>query len=95
VGQPRHHHTLTLLTRWTQRLAAPARTWRGFPPIGADPWEAFPHAHPRYQTPDDDALVRTRLACGNPMKRGAVASRCLHCGPGQPLVAMRGQSSWC
>ena len=93
--QPRHHHNLNLLTRWTQMLAAPARAWSVFQQIFADHWEAFQHAHPRYQTPYYDALVRKMLACGNPMKMGSVEYRCLHCGQGQHLVAMRGKSSWC
>jgi transposase-like zinc-binding protein/putative transposase len=95
VGQPRHHHNHNLLTRWTQMLAAPARAWRVFQQIFAEPWEAFQHAHPRDQTPYYDALVRQMLACGNPMKMGAVAYRCLHCGQGQHLVAMSCKSSLC
>ena len=35
------------------------------------------------------------LACGNPEKLGSVAYRCLHCGQGKPLVALRWKSSWC
>ena len=31
-------------------LAAPARDWSVFKQIFADHWEAFQHAHPRYQT---------------------------------------------
>jgi Transposase zinc-binding domain len=95
VGQAQHHHHLNLLTRWTQMLAAPARAWRVFPQIFAEHWEAFHHAHPRYQTPYYDALVHKMLAGGNPMKMGSVAYRCLHCGQGQHLVAMRCQSSLC
>src|SRR5216684_4386319 len=95
VVQPRHHHNLNLLTRWTQMLAAPARAWSVFQQIFADHWEAFQHAHPRYQTPYYDALVRKMLACGNPMKMGSVEYRCLHCGQGQHLVAMSCQSSLC
>ena len=95
MGQPRHHHTHNLLTRWTQMLAAPARAWSVFQQIFAAPWEAFHHAHPRSQTPYYDALVRQLLACGHPLKRGSVEYRCLHGGPGQPLVAMSGTSSRC
>src|SRR5256712_9644 len=95
VVQPRHHHNLNLLTRWTQMLAAPARAWSVFQQIFADHWEAFQHAHPRYQTPYYDALVRKMLACGNPMKMGSVEYRCLHCGQGQHLVAMSCKSSLC
>src|SRR2546428_9888970 len=95
VVQPRHHHNLNLLTRWTQMLAAPARAWSVFQQIFADHWEAFQHAHPRYQTPYYDALVRKMLACGNPMKMGSVEYRCLHCGQGQHLAAMSCKSSLC
>jgi Putative transposase/Transposase zinc-binding domain len=35
------------------------------------------------------------LACGNPEQSGSSAYRCLHCGQGTPLVAMRGKSSLC
>ena len=69
---PRHHHNLNLLTRWTQRLAAPARAWSVCQQSFAAPWEAFHHAHPRSQTPYDDARVRQMLACGHPMKMGSV-----------------------
>ena len=93
--QPRHHHNLNLLTWWTQMLAAPAQTWSVFQQIFAEHWEAFQHAHPRYQTPYYDALVRKMLACGNPMKMGSVEYRCLHCGQGQHVVSMRCQSSLC
>ena len=76
-------------------LAAPARAWSVFQQIFADHWEAFQHAHPRYQTPYYDALVRKMLACGNPMQMGSVEYRCLHCGQGQHLVAMSCKSSLC
>jgi hypothetical protein len=61
----------------------------------ADPWEAFQHAHPRSQTPYDHGLVGKRLACGNPTQIGYMAYRCLHCGQGKHVVAMRGKSSLC
>ena len=76
-------------------LAAPARAWSVFQQIFAEHWEAFQHAHPRSQTPYYDALVRKMLACGNPMKMGAVEYRCLHCGQGQHLVAMSCKASLC
>ena len=38
-------------------LAAPSRDWSVFQQIFADHWEAFQHAHPRYQTPYYDGLV--------------------------------------
>src|SRR5256885_15062122 len=70
VVQPRHHHNHNLLTRWTRMLAAPAWAWSVFQQIFAEHWEAFQHAHPRYQTPYYDALVRKMLACGNPHEDG-------------------------
>jgi hypothetical protein len=51
-------------------LVAPAGDWSVFQQIFADHWEAFQHAHPRYQTPYYDALVAKMLACGNPKKIG-------------------------
>jgi Putative transposase/Transposase zinc-binding domain len=76
-------------------LTAPSRAWRVFQQIFADHWEAFQHAHPRYQTPSDDGLVAKRRAGGQPEKMGYGESRCLQCGPGTPLVAMRCQASLC
>ena len=35
------------------------------------------------------------LRCGDPKKRGSSEYRCLHCGQGKHLVAMRCQSSRC
>ena len=52
-------------------LAAPSRDWSVFQQIFADHWEAFQHAHPRYQTPYYDGLV-AMLACGNPEKIGYI-----------------------
>ena len=57
VVQPRPYNHLNLLTRWTRMLAAPSRDWSVFQQIFADHWEAFQHAHPRYQTPYYNALV--------------------------------------
>ncbi|MGE3537302.1 MAG: transposase [Candidatus Tectimicrobiota bacterium] len=93
--QAPHHHNLNLLTRWTPMLAAPARAWSVFQQIFADHWEAFQHAHPRYQTPYYDALVRKMLDCGNPVKMGYIEYRCLYCGQGTHLVSMSCQSSLC
>src|SRR5262249_37724603 len=76
-------------------LTAPSRHWSVFQPIFAAHWEAFQYAHPRYQTPYDDGLVAKRLACGTPAKSGDIESRCLHCGPGKHLVAMRCKASLC
>ena len=75
--------------------AAPSRDWSVFQQIFADHWETFQHAHPRYQTRYYDGLVAKMLACGNPDKMGYVAYRCLQCGQGPHVVAMRCQSSLC
>ena len=95
MGQPRHRNNPTPLTRWTRMLAAPTRDWSVFQPIFADPWEAFQHTHPRYQTPYYDGLVAKMLACSHPEKIGDIEYRCRHCGQGKHLVAMRGKSSRC
>ena len=71
------------------------RRWSVFQQIFADHWEAFQHAHPRYQTPYYDGLVAKMLACGNPEKIGYIEYRCLHCGQGKHLVAMSCKSSLC
>jgi hypothetical protein len=95
VVQPRYRHNPYPLTRWTQMLAAPARDWSVFQQIFADHWAAFQHAHPRYQTPYYDELVRKMLDCGNPAQMGYVEYRCLHCGQGKHVVAMSCKSSLC
>jgi hypothetical protein len=74
-------------------LTAPSRDWSVFQQIFADHWEAFQHAHPRYQTPYYDGLVAKMLACGNPEKIGYIEYRCLHCGQGKHVVAMSCKSS--
>jgi len=61
----------------------------------ADHWEAFQHAHPRYQTPYYHGLVGKMLACGNPAKIGYREYRCLHCGQGKHAVALSCKSSLC
>jgi len=95
VVQPRHHNHLNLLTRWTRMLAAPAGDWSVLQQIFADHWEAFQHAHPRYQTPYYHGLVGKMLACGNSVKIGYMEYRCLHCGQGKHVVALRCTSSLC
>ena len=60
------------LTWWLRMLTAPSRDWSVFQQIFADHWEAFQHAHPRYQTPYYDGLVAKMLACGNPEKIGYI-----------------------
>jgi hypothetical protein len=74
-------------------LAAPSGDWSVLQQICADHWEAFQHAHPRYQTAYDDGLVGKMLACGDPDKIGDIAYRCLHCGQGKHVVAMSCKSS--
>jgi len=76
-------------------LAAPSRDWSVFQQICTDHWEAFQHAHPRYQTPYYDGLVAKMLACGKPDKMGYVEYRCLQCGQGTHVVAMSCKSSLC
>ena len=76
-------------------LAAPSQDWSVFQQIFADHWEAFQHAHRRYQTPYYDELVSKMRACGNPAKMGYVEYRCLHCGQGKHRVAMSCKSSLC
>ena len=80
-------NNLIPLTRWTPMLAAPARDWSVFQQIFADHWEAFQHAHPRYQTSYYDGLVGKMLACGNPETDGLYRI---------PLPALwPGQAPWC
>jgi Putative transposase/Transposase zinc-binding domain len=76
-------------------LAAPSGDWSVFQQIFADHWEAFQHAHPRYQTPYYNGLVGKMLACGNPTKIGYMEYRCLHCGQGKHVGAMSCKSSLC
>jgi hypothetical protein len=76
-------------------LTAPSGDWSVFQRIFADHWEAFQHAHPRYQTAYYDGLVAKMLACGNPHQMGYVEYRCLHCGQGKHLVSMSCKSSLC
>jgi predicted SnoaL-like aldol condensation-catalyzing enzyme len=76
-------------------IAAPSRDWSVFKQILAEHWDAFQHAHPRYQTAYYDGLVAKMLGCGNPDKMGYMAYRCLQCGQGKHLVSMSCQSSLC
>ena len=69
--------------------------WSIFKPIFAVDWDAFQHAHPRYQTPYYKGLVAKMLACGNPEKMGYIAYRCWYCGQGMPMVAMSCKASLC
>ena len=76
-------------------VAELSRDWSVFKQLFADHWDAFQHAHPRYQTAYYDGLVAKMLAGGNPEKMGDSAYRCLHCGQGKHLVAMSGKSALC
>jgi hypothetical protein len=76
-------------------LTQPAGDGRVFKQSFPDHWEAFQHAHPRYQTADSNDLVAKMLACGTPEQMGSVDYRGLHCGQGKPRVSMRGKSSLC
>ena len=76
-------------------MAAPSRDGSVFKQIFTEHWDAFQHAHPRYQTSYYDGLVAKMLGCGHPEKMGYIAYRCHPCGQGTHLVAMRCQSSLC
>src|SRR5436309_874245 len=76
-------------------MTHPAGDWSVFQQIFADHWDAFAHAHPRYQTPYYEGLVAKMLACGNPEQMGYVEYRCLRCGQGTHRVAMSCKSALC
>jgi hypothetical protein len=95
VVQPRHRNNPHPLTRWTWRLAAPARHGRVFQQSFAAHWTTLQHAPPRYQTPYYDGLVAKRRACGQPDTMGYGEYRGLQGGQGTPVVAMSCPSSWC
>jgi hypothetical protein len=76
-------------------MTYPSGDWSVFQQIFADHWNAFAHAHPRYQTPYYEGLVARMLACGNPEQMGYVEYRCLRCGQGTHRVAMSCKSSLC
>src|SRR6266516_1197998 len=93
--QPLHRNNLMTPTRCDPMLVQPSGDWSVFQQIFADHWEAFQHAHPRYQTAYYEGLVAKMLGCGNPDKMGSIEYRCLHCGQGKHLVAMSCKSSLC
>jgi Transposase zinc-binding domain len=68
-------------------MPPPSGDWSVFQQIFADHWDAFAHAHPRYQTLYYKGLVAKMLACGNPEQMGYVEYRCLRCGQGTHRVA--------
>src|ERR671933_2099532 len=93
-----NHSTVTIpspLTRWTRMLTAPSRDWSVFQQIFAEHWDAFAHAHSRYQTSYYEGLVAKMLACGDPEQMGYVEYRCLRCGQGTHRVAMSCKSALC
>ena len=89
------HRKPTTRTRCALMIAAPSQDWNVFKQIFAAHWDGFKHVHPRYKTRYYDSLVDTMLRCGDPAKIGSIEYRCLHCGRGKHLVAMRCQSSRC
>jgi hypothetical protein len=93
--QPLHHQQIITSTWWNPMMTHPSGDWSGFPQIFAEHWDAFAHAHPRYQTPYYEGLVAKMLACGNPEKMGYVEYRCLRCGQGTHRVAMSCKSALC
>src|SRR5215475_6477649 len=76
-------------------MTPPSGDWSVFQQVFADPWDAFQHAHPRYQTSYYDGLVAKMLACGNPDKMGYVEYRRQQCGQGKHRGAMSCKSSLC
>jgi Putative transposase/Transposase zinc-binding domain len=95
VGQPLHRNLTHTLTRCDALVVEPSPDWSVFKQIFADHWEAFQHAHPRYQTSYYNGLVAKMLACGNSEQMGYVEYRCLQCGQGTHRVAMSCKSSLC
>jgi hypothetical protein len=95
VVQPLHRHKTNSSTRCDLMLGHPSGDWSLFQQILAEHWEAFQHAHPRYQTSSDAGLVAKMLACGHPEKMGYGEYRCLQGGQGTHRVAMSCQSSLC
>jgi hypothetical protein len=93
--QPLHHQQIITSTRYDLMLAYPSGDWNVFQQIFAEHWDAFAHAHPRYQTPYYKGLVAKMLACGNPEQMGYIEYRCLRCGQGTHRVAMSCKSSLC
>jgi len=95
VVKPLHRDKTNTPTRCDPMLVHPSGDWSVFKQIFPEHWDAFRHAHPRYQTSYYDDLVAKMLACGNPEKMGYVEYRCLHCGQGKHLVSMSCKSSLC
>src|ERR671912_1131042 len=69
--------------------------WSVFKQIFADHWDAFTHAHPRYDRRYYDGLVDKMLRCGDPEQTGYIEYRCAQCGAGKHRVAMSCKSSLC
>src|SRR6266568_3305896 len=77
--QPLHRNNLMTPTRCDPMLVQPSGDWSIFKQIFADHWEAFQHAHPRYQPSYYEGLVAKMLDCGNPAKMGRVPGVCGEC----------------
>jgi len=95
VVKPLHRDNLITPTWCDLMTAAPPRDWSVFKQIFAEHWNAFQHAHPRYQTLYSDGLVAKMLEGGNPEKIGSIEYRCHQCGQGKHLVSMSCKSSLC
>jgi len=95
MRQPLHCNKRMPPTRCEPMLGQPSGDWRVFQQICAEHWDAFAHAHPRYQTLYSEGLVAKMLAWGNPEPMGDVADRGLRCGQGTHRVALRCQSALC
>ena len=93
--KPLHRDNLITPTWCDLMTAAPPRDWSVFKQIFAEHWNAFQHAHPRYQTLYSDGLVAKMLEGGNPEKIGSIEYRCHQCGQGKHLVSMSCKSSLC
>ena|SRR2546421_4023380 len=83
--QPLHRNNINTPTRCDVMVAEPSRDWSVFKQIFAEHWDAFQHAHPRYQTSYYDSRMAKMLGCGNPEKMGYLEYCCLQCGQGKPL----------
>ena len=68
--QPLHRNNINTPTRCDVMVAEPSRDWSVFKQIFAEHWDAFQHAHPRYQTSYYDSRMAKMLGCGNPEKMG-------------------------
>jgi transposase-like zinc-binding protein len=75
--------------------AATPPAWPVCKQLCAEHWDGFTRVYPRYATPYYDGRVAKMLGGGAPAKLGSIAYRCLPCGQGKHLVAMRCKASLC